>query len=105
MFLQRLDLLAQKEKNIQDAHERTKDAKTVSQALTEKASEMQAVKPYKTIKRGYLPSALSPLLSHQVQSLSASGALFMPLFVQTRMVNDLMQLSRLSPPTMGFMPA
>ena len=46
MFLQRLEGLVQEyEANIQDEHARIKDAKTVSQALTEKASEMQAVTP------------------------------------------------------------
>ncbi|CAJ1076504.1 hypothetical protein KUCAC02_009111 [Xyrichtys novacula] len=60
MFLQRLDHLAQKEKNIQDAHKRTKDAKTVSQALTEKVSEMQAVTPYRTSKRGEPPICPKP---------------------------------------------
>ena len=34
------------EANIQDEHARIKDAKPVSQALTEKASAMQAVTPY-----------------------------------------------------------
>ena len=44
MFLQRLERLVQEyEANIQDEHARIKDAKTMSQALTEKASEMKAV--------------------------------------------------------------
>lgn len=41
--------------NIQDEHAHIKYAKTVSQALTEKVSEMQAVMPYRTIKRGESP--------------------------------------------------
>ncbi|KAJ3584789.1 hypothetical protein NHX12_015284, partial [Muraenolepis orangiensis] len=39
------------EANIQDEHVRINDAKTVSRALTEKVPEMQAVTPYRTIKR------------------------------------------------------
>ena len=46
MLLQRLEGLVQEyEANIQDEHARIKDAKTVSQALTGNASEMQAVTP------------------------------------------------------------
>lgn len=52
MFLQRLLRHVQAESNIQDEYSREKDAKTVSQALTQKASEMQTVMPYRTFKRG-----------------------------------------------------
>ena len=48
MFLQRLERIVQEyEVYIHDDHARIKDAKTLSQALTEKASEMLAVTPYK----------------------------------------------------------
>ena len=47
--------------NIQDEHARVKDAKTVSRALTKKASEMQEVTPYRTMKCGEPPIRLSPL--------------------------------------------
>ena len=61
MFLQRLERLVQVyEANIQDEHARIKDAKTVSQALTEKASEMQAVTPYRTIQGGEPPTRPVP---------------------------------------------
>ena len=61
MFLHRLERLVQEyEANIQDDHTRIKDAKTVSQALTEKASEMQAVTKYRTIQRGELPTRPMP---------------------------------------------
>ncbi|KAJ3602020.1 hypothetical protein NHX12_029780 [Muraenolepis orangiensis] len=46
--------------NIQDEHARINDAKTVSRALTEKVSEMQAVTPYRTIKRGEPPIRPKP---------------------------------------------
>ena len=54
MFLQRLERLGQEEHegNIRHEQARIKDAKTVSQALTEKTAEMQVVTPYRTIKRG-----------------------------------------------------
>ena len=46
MFLLRLERLVQEyEADMQDEHARIKDAKTVSQALTEKATEMQTVTP------------------------------------------------------------
>ena len=61
MFLQRLERLVQEyETNIQDEHVRIKDAKTVSQALTEKTSEMQAVTPSRTIQRGEPPTRPMP---------------------------------------------
>ena len=47
--------------NIQDEHARVKDAKTVLRALTKKASEMQEVTPYRTMKCGAPPIRLSPL--------------------------------------------
>ncbi len=56
MFLQRLERLVQEnERSIHSEHVRIKDAKAVSQILTEKASEMQAVTPYRTIQRGEPP--------------------------------------------------
>ncbi|KAL8575003.1 hypothetical protein ACOMHN_064534 [Nucella lapillus] len=61
MFLQREERLVQAhEADIGEEHARIKDAKTVSQALTEKASEMQAVTPYKTIQRGEPPIRTEP---------------------------------------------
>ncbi|KAJ3580968.1 hypothetical protein NHX12_017231, partial [Muraenolepis orangiensis] len=48
------------EANIQDEHVRINDAKTVSRALTEKVPEMQAVTPYRTIKRGEPPIRPKP---------------------------------------------
>ncbi|KAL8590504.1 hypothetical protein ACOMHN_010940 [Nucella lapillus] len=61
MFLQRDERLVQAhEADIGEEHARIKDAKTVSQALTEKASEMQAVTPYKTIQRGEPPIRTEP---------------------------------------------
>ena len=72
MFLQRIERLVQGyEANIQDEQARVKDAKAVSQALTEKASEMQTVTPYRTIQRGEPPTR--PLRSPQVQNLIASS--------------------------------
>ena len=71
MILQRLERFVQEyEANVQDEHARTKDAKMVSQALTEKASEMHAVTPHRTIQRGEPPTRSMPT-SPQVQSLSA----------------------------------
>ena len=49
------------EVNIQDEHARVKDAKTVSRALTEKASEMQEVTPYRTMKCGEPPIRPKPV--------------------------------------------
>ncbi|KAL8608986.1 hypothetical protein ACOMHN_050453 [Nucella lapillus] len=61
MFLQREERLVQAhEADIGEEHARIKDAKTVSHALTEKASEMQAVTPYKTIQRGEPPIRTEP---------------------------------------------
>ncbi len=57
MFLQRLEQqVLEYEGNIQELHSRIKDVKMLSLALSEKVSEMQAVTPYKTTKRGYLSS-------------------------------------------------
>ena len=71
MFLQRLERLVQEyEANIQDEHARVKDAKTVSQVLTEKVSEMQAVTPYRTIQRGESPTyARYVLLKYRASGL------------------------------------
>ena len=53
MFLQRLEHLVPKDNaSTDDEQVRISDAKTVTQALTEKASEMQTVTPYRTIMRG-----------------------------------------------------
>jgi len=61
MFLQRLNrLVLEYEANIQDDHTRIKDAKTVSQVLTEEASEMQAVTPSRIIQRGEPPTRRIP---------------------------------------------
>ena len=46
--------------NIQDDHARIKDAKTVSQVLSEEASEMQVVTQYRTIQRGEPPTRHMP---------------------------------------------
>jgi hypothetical protein len=61
MLLQRQERLVQEyEANAQVEQARIKDAKAVSQALTEKASQMQVVTPYRTIKRGELPVCPKP---------------------------------------------
>lgn len=61
MFLQRLERQVQvHETNVQELHSRLKDAKTMSLALTKKVSEMQAITPYKTIKRGEPPIRPEP---------------------------------------------
>ena len=49
------------EVNIQDEHVCVTDAKTVSQVLTEKASEMQEVTPYRIMKRGEHPICPEPV--------------------------------------------
>ncbi len=65
MFLQHLNSqstgIQECEANVQGEQVRIKDAKTVSQALTEKTSDMQAVTPYKTIKRGEPPIRPEPI--------------------------------------------
>ena len=48
------------EANIKGEHVRIKDANTVSEALTEKASEMQAVTSYRTTQRGEPPTHAIP---------------------------------------------
>ena len=79
MFLQDAKGLAQVyDQNIENQHEYIKDTKNVSQKLSEKASEMQGVTPYRTIVMS-LPSALCLLPAQRVQSLNANEALFMPL--------------------------
>ena len=56
MFLQHLEQqVLEYEANVQELHSRIKDVKTMSLALSEKVSEMQAVTPYKTTKRGEPP--------------------------------------------------
>lgn len=61
MFLQRVKrLVPENDAHTQDDEERIKDAKVLSQVLTEKASEMQVVMPYKTIKRGEPPIRPEP---------------------------------------------
>lgn len=61
MFLQHLDrLVLENEPNINDEQARVKDTKALSHALTEKASDMQAVTPYRTIKRGEPPIRPEP---------------------------------------------
>ena len=63
MFLQRLErLVPEDEIRTQDEQECIKDAKTVSRALTDKASEIQVITPYKTIKRGEPPIRPEPIL-------------------------------------------
>ena len=61
MFLQCLEQqLLEYNANVQELHSRTKDVKTMSLALSEKVSEMQAVTPYKTTKRGEPPICPEP---------------------------------------------
>ena len=80
MFLQRLERLVQEyEANIQDEHAHIKDAKTVSQALTEKASELQAVTPHRTIRRGEPPTHPMPATFSSSTELQGK---FMPLFAR-----------------------
>ena len=99
MFLQHLERFVQEYvANIQDDHARIKEAKTMSQALTEMASEAQAFTPCRTIQ--CLPHVLCQLCSSHVQSVSVS----MPLLVRMWKVTTLMQQPiSLSRPTMGFM--
>ena len=83
MFLQRLENRVQDEDKAitpddEDADARIKDAKTLYQALTE-------------------------LLPHQVQSLSASEALFMHLLALTRMATTLMHTIKVYQLIMGSM--
>ncbi len=47
---------------MQDEHACIKDTKDVSQALTKKVSEMQAVLPYRTFKRGEPPIRPEPTI-------------------------------------------
>ena len=61
MFLQRLDQqLLECRSNVWELRSCSKDAKKTSLALGEKVSEMQAVTPYKTIKRGEPPVRPEP---------------------------------------------
>ena len=83
MFLLRLERLVQDyEANVQDEHARTKDAKMVLQALTEKASEMQAVTPHRTNQRGEPPTRSMPTFSSSSEP-QRKGALFLPLLART----------------------
>ena len=65
MFLQRVQHrrigVQENEVDIQDEHARVKDAKTLSRVLTEKASEMQEVTPYRTMKHGEPPIRPEPV--------------------------------------------
>jgi len=68
MFLQRLENRVHNEDvantpGDENANPRIKNAKTVSQVLTEKISELQTVKPYKTIQRGEPPIHQQPAAS------------------------------------------
>ena len=61
MFLQHLEhQVLEYEVNVQELHSRIKDVKAMSLALSEKVSEMQAVIPYKTTKRGEPPIRPEP---------------------------------------------
>ena len=64
MFLQHLEHqstgVRNYKANLLDEHVTIKDPKIVSQTLTEKESEMQAVTPYRTIKRGEPAIRLKP---------------------------------------------
>ena len=60
MFLQRKELLPESQAPIEDENRPMNNAKTLSQSLTEKAAEMQTVKPYKTINRGEPPVRPKP---------------------------------------------
>jgi hypothetical protein len=61
MFLQRQErIIRDNDGNTQEEQACTKDAKTVSRALTAKASEMQVITPYRTIKRGEPPIRPEP---------------------------------------------
>ena len=61
MFLQQAKGLARVyDQNIENQHEYIRDAKNVSQKLSEKASEMQGVTPYRTIQHGEPPICPMP---------------------------------------------
>ena len=60
MFLQHIEHRSIEQANIRDIHPHKEDPKTLSQALTQKASDMQVVTPYKTIKRGEPPIRPEP---------------------------------------------
>jgi len=67
MFLQRLErLVPNYNANIQFEQVCNQDAKTLSQALTERASDMQFVTPYRTIQSG------EPPIRHQPNKLSSN---------------------------------
>ena len=68
MFLHRLENRVHNEDvtntpGDENANSCMKNAKTVSQVLTEKVSELQTVKPYKTIQRGEPPIRQEPAAS------------------------------------------
>ena len=88
---------------MQDEDVYIKDTKAVSQALTKKVSEMKAVMPYRTIKRGEPPIRPEPTLFSSSIEPQRKHSIIHALLVQTRMVIILMQPSRLSLPTTGFM--
>jgi hypothetical protein len=102
MFLHRLECLApENEAHIQDEQERIKDSKIVSQALTEKASEM-VVMPYRTIKRGEPPIRPKPTTFSSSTEHQRMRSILHAL-ARAYVNGVLMQLSRLSLPTTGFM--
>ena len=91
--------------NYQDEHVTIKDPKIVSQTLTEKAFEMQAVMPYRTIKYGEPPIRTKPATFLPIIEAQRKCSIIHALLVQTQMVIALMQLSRIYLPSVGFMPA
>ncbi len=61
MFLHRLEQqVLEYEGNVQELHSRIKDVKMLSQALSEKVSEVQAVTPYKTTKPAAFSASTEP---------------------------------------------
>ncbi|CAB1416359.1 unnamed protein product [Pleuronectes platessa] len=60
MFLQRKEHLVESQASSEDEHRQINNAKTLSQAMTEKASEIQTVTPYKTTNRGEPPVRPKP---------------------------------------------
>ena len=86
--------------NIQDEHARIKDAKTVSRTLTEKASEMQEVTPYRIMKRGEPPIRPEPITFLSSTKPQRKWSVIHAL-TRTDINGDCP--GRLSLPTMGFM--
>ena len=60
MFLQRQEHLVEYEASNDDELRQSTNAKTLSEDLTQRASDMQAVTPYKTINRGEPPIGPKP---------------------------------------------